>query len=66
MVPGRTYDTSLDKGSGIRPGLESRQSRDLPVDSKKLEQQCHTFAVWMSVVTGLVLGKIELVRVQLL
>ena len=36
MVPGRTSDISLDKGSGIRPGLESRQSRDLPVDSKKL------------------------------
>ena len=29
-------DTSLDKDWGIRPGSRSRQSRDLPVDGKKL------------------------------
>ena len=33
---GRTSDTSLDKDWGIRLGFGSRQSRDLPVDSKKL------------------------------
>ena len=31
-----TSDTSMDKDRGIRPGSGSRQSRDLPVDGKKL------------------------------
>ena len=33
---GHMPNTSLDKDQSIKPGLESRQSRDLPVDSKKL------------------------------
>ena len=38
---GRTSDTSLDKDWGIRPGSRSRQSRDLPVDGKKLVIRQH-------------------------
>ena len=33
---GRISDTSLDMDSGLRTGSRSRQSRDLPVDGKKL------------------------------
>ena len=56
----RTSDTSLDLNSDIRQGSGSRQSRDLPVDGKKLvirqpikenntsggekNESCHTYS----------------------
>ena len=47
------YRTSLDKEWGIRPGSRSRQSRNLPVDGKKLIKS-HFWDSWICIPSNLV------------